>query len=104
MDDNHIFSSREEIFGDSIELYDKYNWDHRITEYNDYTYERKFRELVIDFLYKHNVKLFRSATEGNILVKLMDINFTPNSTLGRRIYSFTATAYEVDEATIKNKI
>ena len=32
----------------------------------------------------------------------MDINLTPNSTLGRRIYSFTATAYEVDAATIKN--
>ena len=56
----------------------------------------------MDFLYANKVRLFRSATEGNILVKIMDINFTPNSTLGRRIYSFTATAYEVDAATIKN--
>lgn len=102
MDDNHIFSSREEIFGDSIELYDKYNWDHRITEYNDYTHERKFRELVIDFLYKHNVKLFRSATEGNILVKLMDINFTPEQVLGGYIYNFSCTAYEIDECTQTN--
>jgi hypothetical protein len=46
--------------------------------------------------------LFRSVTEGNILVKLTDINFTPNATLGRRIYSFTATATEIDEANIKN--
>lgn len=102
MDDNHIFSSREEIFGDSIELYDKYNWDHRITEYNDYTYERKFRELVIDFLYKHNVKLFRSATEGNVLVKLMDINFTPEQVLGGYIYNFSCTAYEIDACTQTN--
>ena len=56
----------------------------------------------MDFLYANKVRLFRSATEGNILVKIMDINLTPNSTLGRRIYSFTATAYEVDAATIKN--
>jgi len=44
-------------------------------------------------LYKNNVKLFRSATEGNILVKLMDISFTPNITLHRHIYSFSCTAY-----------
>ena len=56
----------------------------------------------MDFLYANKVRLFRSATEGNILIKLMDINLTPNATLGRRIYSFTATAYEVDAATIKN--
>lgn len=102
MDDNHIFSSREEIFGENIELYDKYNWDNRITEYNDYTHERKFRELVIDFLYKNNVKLFRSATEGNILVKLMDINFTPEAVLGGYIYNFSCSAHEIDECTQSN--
>jgi len=32
----------------------------------------------------------------------MDINFEPISTLGRRLYSFSATAVEVDEATIEN--
>lgn len=56
----------------------------------------------MDFLYKHNVKLFRSATEGNILVKLMDITFTPNQTLGRQIYTFQCMAYEVDDFTILN--
>jgi hypothetical protein len=45
-----------------------------ITEYNDYIYEREFRKKVYDFLYKHNVKLFRSTTEGNILIKLILIN------------------------------
>ena len=32
----------------------------------------------------------------------MNIDFQPVETLGRRLYSFTATAVEVDEATIKN--
>lgn len=104
MDPSHLITSREEIFRDSLENYTEFNKDKniRIDNFNDWTYEREFREKVMDFLYANKVRLFRSATEGNILVKIMDINLTPNSTLGRRIYSFTATAYEVDAATIKN--
>ena len=104
MDPNHLITSKEEIFKDSLSYYEEYNKDKnvRIDDFNDWTYEREFREKVKDFLQAHKVRLFRSATEGNILIKLMDINFTPNATLGRRIYSFTATAYEVDEANIKN--
>ena len=104
MDPSHLITSREEIFRDSLNNYTEFNKDKnvRIDDFNDWTYEREFREKVMDFLYANKVRLFRSATEGNILVKIMDINFTPNSTLGRRIYSFTATAYEVDAATIKN--
>ena len=104
MDPSHLITSREEIFRDSLDNYTEFNKDKnvRIDDFNDWTYEREFREKVMDFLYANKVRLFRSATEGNILVKIMDINLTPNSTLGRRIYSFTATAYEVDAATIKN--
>lgn len=103
MDDSALMkSSREELYGDKKQWYDDYNEQHRITPYNDYVYEKDFREQVIDFLYQDNIKLFRSATEGNILVKLMDINFTPNTTLSRRIYSFSCTAYEADEFNIKN--
>lgn len=103
-EDNEIgaFTTKEEIYGESLPLYENYNAQHNINEYQDYVYERKFREKVYDFLYKHNVKLFRSATEGNILVKLMNIDFQPVESLGRRLYSFTATAIEVDEASIKN--
>ena len=104
MDPSHLITSREEVFRDSLGNYTEFNKDEnvRIDDFNDWTYEREFREKVMDFLYANKVRLFRSATEGNILVKIMDINLTPNSTLGRRIYSFTATAYEIDAATIKN--
>ena len=103
-DENEIkaFTSKADIYGESQELYDNYNNKKGITEYNDYIYEREFRKKVYDFLYKHNVKLFRSTTEGNILIKLMNIDFQPVETLGRRLYSFTATAVEVDDATIAN--
>ena len=96
------FTSKSEIYGETQNLYDEYNNNKNITQYNDYIYEKKFREKVYDFLYKHNVKLFRSTTEGNILVKLMNIDFQPVESLGRMLYSFTASAVEVDEANINN--
>lgn len=65
-------------------------------------YEKIFRDKVMDFLYDNSVKLFKSATEGNILIKLTNISFTPNQQLGRRIYSFTAQATEIDDATYEN--
>lgn len=101
-DDKELFTNKDEIYGETKSLFDKYNSDNNISEYRDYIYEREFRNKVIDFLYDNTVKLFRSTTEGNILVKLMDINLTPNQTLGRMLYSFSATAYEVDEPSIEN--
>ena len=101
-DDEGVFLNKDNIYLESRYYYDKFNEDNNITEYQDYIYERKFREKVIDFLYQDNVKLFRSTTEGNILIKLVDVSFTPNETLGRMIYTFTATAYEVDECSFSN--
>lgn len=66
--------------------------------------ERIFRNAVEDFLYSNTVKLFRSATEGNIFVKLTNVQLTPEKQLGRMIYSFSATATEVgafNEANLK---
>lgn len=105
IDRDGLLISRENMYDNSetiINLYDDFNWENRIGPHNDYTYERDFREKVMDFLYDNTVKLFRSATEGNILVKLMNITWNPNQTLGRMIYTFNATAYETDEATIDN--
>lgn len=100
------FAKIEELYGSSsiAALYEKYNQENNINEYNDYIYEREFREVVANFLYEDSVKLLRTTTEGNILVRLMDINFTPEETLGRMIYSFSATAYEVADCTNINLI
>jgi len=89
---------------EATSLYDDYNEEERITEYNDYILEREFREKVITFLYKDNIKLLRTLTEGNVLVKLMNISLTPQTTLGRMIYSFSAEVYEVAECSLDNFI
>lgn len=67
-----------------------------------YFIERKYREIIIDFLNDGEYKLYKSPTEGNILVVLTDVSLTPKEELGRLIYSFSATAVEVDEPSLKN--
>jgi hypothetical protein len=39
----------------------------------------------MEFLYDGQVKLFRSPTEGNYLIRLTDVSFSPNEQLGRMI-------------------
>lgn len=100
--DNNFNSSPDDLYGDSAKYYKQYNKDHNISMYNDAIYERHFRDKVMQFLYSSDVKLLRSVTEGNILVKLSNISFTPNQTLGRQIYNFSCTAYEVADCNEKN--
>lgn len=101
-DEDGIFLNKNNIYGDSKVYYDDYNEKNNIPLHQDFVYEKHFRDKIIDFLYENNIKLFKSPTEGNILVRLMDINFSPNQTLGRRVYTFTATAYEMDECSLDN--
>lgn len=103
-DENELFISKDDLFiNNQIRaLYDEYNNRENITKYNDYIRERKFREKVMEFLIKDDVKLYRSTTEGNILIKLMDVSFAPKTELGRYLYSFSATAVECEECNIDN--
>ena len=64
--------------------------------------ERLFRDKVVPFLYDDSVKIFKSPTEGNMLVRLTNVSLTPNKQLGRNIYSFSAQCTEVAEYTIEN--
>ena len=101
-DEQEEFLSEKEIYQDSYDLYKEYNEKNRITDYNNYFFEKQFREKVIEFLYEDNIKLLRTLTEGNTLVKLMNISLTPKKSLGRYIYSFSAEAYEIDSCSINN--
>ena len=64
--------------------------------------ERKFREKVLEWLNNGKPKLFRSMTEGTFIVRLMNVSLSPNDTLGRMLWTFSATAYEMAENTYKN--
>lgn len=66
--------------------------------------ERKFREKVEAFLNNGKPKLFKSATEGNFIVSLLNISFSPNQELGRALYSVSGTAYEIAENSLQNLV
>lgn len=87
-------------------IYNKEN-KNKATFSTDLTYdniikERYYREQVEKFLNNGELKLFRSGTEGNFIVRLMNINFSPEAKLGRMIYSVSGTAYEMAENSLKN--
>lgn len=102
-DEAGLFATENDIykFIPVKDLYKRTNDEKNIIKHNDYIYEREFRQQVENFLYDDSVKLFKSTTEGNILVKLMGITLTPVTTLGRMLYSFNATAYEVAEPSLE---
>jgi hypothetical protein len=56
----------------------------------------------MDYLYSDNPKLFRSTPEGNVLVRLTNVNLTPNQQLSRMIYDFSCDVTEIGEASIDN--
>lgn len=90
-DDKYIYAKDNDINTFNLDLTD-----------NNIFIERIFREKVEAFLNNGECKLYKSPTEGNIVVVLMNVSLTPNETLGRMIFSFSATAYEVLENTIEN--
>jgi hypothetical protein len=70
--------------------------------YDNIKVEREFRTAVFNWLENGEVKLFKSPTEGNYLVRIMNVSTTPNTTVSRMIYEFSATAYEVADCTFEN--
>jgi hypothetical protein len=72
-----------------------------LTSENIYN-EKKFKLLVLDWLTNGQPKIFRSPTEGNYIVRLMNTSLSPNDTLGRMLHTFSCTAYEIADYTFDN--
>ena len=99
---DETFTNKSELYNTSKKLYDSYNNNFNINEHQDYIYEREFRQMVSDFLPDGKPKLFKSTTEGNIIIRITDISLSPDDSLGRLISSFSGTAYELDDNTVDN--
>lgn len=63
---------------------------------------KRMRDEAINFLTNGQFKLFKSQEEGNMIVYLSAISFTPNKSLGNQVYDFSATVTEVMQATEEN--
>lgn len=64
--------------------------------------ERFFKLDVLDWLTNGEPKVFRSPTEGNYIVRLMNSTLAPNDTVGRMLHTFTCQAYEIADFTYEN--
>lgn len=64
--------------------------------------EREFKLKVLEWLNNGQPKLFRSPTEGNYIVRILNVSMTPNDTTGRMLHTFNATACEIAEYSYKN--
>ena len=113
MDASQEFAPRGELFiedelaglvenVDVSELYSTLFDSTNRNDYNNEILEREFRNKVIDFLQDGKPKLFKSPTEGVMIVRLMDVNITPNQQLGRMICDFSCNAVEVDKYSLDN--
>jgi hypothetical protein len=58
--------------------------------------------MVLDWLNNGEPKLFKSATEGNFIVRLINTSLSPEETLGRMLHTFKSTAIEVADCTLAN--
>lgn len=70
-----------------------------ITPAIDFYLERQFKQRVERWLNNGKPKVLRTAAEGNFIVRLMNISFSPMEQLSRKLHSFTATAYECADYT-----
>lgn len=61
--------------------------------------ERLFKTEVLTWLNNGEVKLYRSPTEGNFVVRLMNVTTSPMDQLGRMLHSFSCAAYEIAQPT-----
>lgn len=84
-------------------LYFNGNAEHHLSGHNIQR-ERDFKLTVLEWLNNGKPKLFRSSTEGNYIVRLMNISLSPNDTLGRMLHTFTCTAYEIAEYNFENLV
>ena len=86
MDEEKIFMSKEEFTGFEITT--------NLTSEN-LTQERLFKTKVHEWLTDGNPKVFRSPTEGNFIVRLLNVSLAPNDVVGRMLHTFSCTAYEI---------
>ena len=64
--------------------------------------ERQFKLEALEWLSDGKPKLFRSAAEGNYIVRLMNVSLSPVDALGRMLHNFQCTAYEIADCTFAN--
>lgn len=95
-----VFGKNLERLGNSEKLKDNINQQIKNTsttnlENYNIKAEREFKLKLSDWLSNGEIKLFKSPSEGNYFVRLMNISLSPEDRLNRMIHNFSCQAYEV---------
>ena len=94
MDTTETFMKKEEL---GIQTDDNFDLNGQ-----NITAERLFKLEALEWLNNGKAKVFRSPTEGNYIVRLMNVSLAPTDSLGRMLHTFSATAYEIADFNLKN--
>lgn len=74
------------------------NWN----EADEFYLERNYKRQVEEWLNNGEPKLLRTAAEGSFIVRLMNVSLSPEQQLGRKLHTFSATAYEIADYNFTN--
>lgn len=85
-DDEELFMSKDELFLQELTS--------NLTD-NNIAAERIFKMKVLDFFNDGKPKIFRSPTEGNFIIRLMNTSMSPEDKVGRMLHTISSTASEV---------
>jgi len=69
---------------------------------NNISAERLFKLRVLNWLNNGKPKLFKSPSEGNYIVRLLNNSLSAMNGVGRMLHTFTSQAYEIADFTYKN--
>lgn len=110
MDDSNLFGFEEDFVLTENFTREKSEAEH-LGEYKvkttnligyNFSAERDFKLEVLDWLNNGQPKLYRSPSEGNYIVRLLNTSLSPEDTVSRLIHTFNSTAYEVAEHNYEN--
>ena len=68
MDEEKLFTTKEELFGKNLDFYEQYNIDNEITPATDIVYEKAFRDKVKETIYTYANKT--NFAESKIIIKV----------------------------------
>lgn len=86
VDEEQIFLTKDEV--------EEFEITTNLTSEN-LAQERLFKTKVHEWLTDGNPKIFRSPTEGNFIVRLLNVSLSPSDQVGRMLHTFNCTAYEI---------
>lgn len=102
-DEDNLFTETSFLFEDMTRSSTPHDYDSNLT-IDEVAVEQKYKMEVLEWLNNGQPKLFKSPTEGNFIVRLLNVSLSPEDILGRMLHTFSATAYEIAAYAAENLV